>query len=192
MKNERRELLKNMGLGVSAIVGATAVLGGSAVAKPRLKNQPRIRLNPAAKRIVRPMPVGPGPRPMRPGQRAAFIKKYKGLRLAKLNPIQKGQLGLGPNGAGRLSGRTRIGDMLVSGGRGLSRNAANLTKMDLENLGAGRIIGKVAGLSVADIGTIQAEFAKPGAMKDIGTVSAVSCCCCTPCCCAAAVEPVKS
>jgi hypothetical protein len=157
----RRTLLKALGYGAIAIVGATGMYPMSAMSAP----------------------PGDTKMPM-----AAAMDLGAKTELMKLNRADLRQLTL----TKRLSASTPISQMGLDnkGLELLTPAARELTKGDLEALGAGRVKGKLAKLSVEDVKSIKAAFAghyNPGlASMD------VSCCCCTPCCCAAAVtEPLR-
>lgn len=71
----------------------------------------------------------------------------------------------------------------------LSPAAKTLTKLDLVQLGNGKLTAATRGLTVKDIGSIRKAFGTGYAPGKAGNLAIdVSCCCCTPCCCAVAVN----
>jgi hypothetical protein len=108
-------------------------------------------------------------------------------KLATLNRTALAQLKLSK----RMSPAVSIEQMGLTpeGVAELTPAAKTLTKLDLVQLGNGRLTEATKGLTVKDIGSIRKAFGTNYAPGKIGGAALdVSCCCCTPCCCAVAVN----
>lgn len=177
---QRRSLLKTMGFGAVALMGATGmypvVAGASTSGRPdAAANLDQLaQIDPSQiRRPTQPLTAAP-----RLDPRAVPLKQLDANQLRQLTVVPRmppstpiSQMGLDRRGVGMLTPAAR-----------------QLTKADLENLGAGRISGKLADLTVEDINSIKGAF---GGGYNPGSLAAISCCCCTPCCCAAAVTDAQ-
>lgn len=173
---QRRSLLKAMGFGAIAMMGATGMYPIAAGASTSGRHDAALGTDQLAQ--IDPSQIR---RPARPLTGAPTLDP-RVVQLKQLDTRQLRQLTVVP----RMPPSTPIAQMGLDrrGVSMLTPAARQLTKADLENLGAGRISGKLAELTVEDINSIKGAF---GGGYNPGSLAAVSCCCCTPCCCAAAV-----